>query len=94
MLIDLRTLIDNGDNIVEEYSNYLYDCKHKQAIWFGETDPVIIAYEKEIAMERESIEEGLENGSTKMEKKISLEWNPINEFKFKREEWVVRRKMS
>lgn len=78
LMIDLRTLIDNGDTIVEEYSNHLYDCKHKQSIWFGESDPVIVAYEKEIAMEQALLEEGVENTSTKMEKKTSLEWNPIN----------------
>ena len=34
-MIDLRALINQGNEIISDYSKYLYVCKQEQAEWFG-----------------------------------------------------------
>lgn len=73
-MIDLKTLIERGEEIITQYSDYLYKCKHDQAIWFAEQDPIILATE----------DKKVEEENVVPENKGKKQWDPINEFKFKR----------
>lgn len=36
LIVDFKTLIDRGKQIVSDFSKQVYDCRHRQAVWLEE----------------------------------------------------------